>query len=223
MITDRNVIGLLGGTFDPVHNGHLHIALNAYKSLPLASVKLLPSYKPVHKPKPSATSEERVDMLRLAIQPYSMFSLELCEIQARKPCYTVDTLKYLHSQYADNPLCLLVGMDIFLQLDQWHRWQDLTSHAHIVVLSRAGYTLPSHINPAISCFLQRQETHETVSIQQPITASKPGKVLFHAISLYPLSAEAIRKRLYEGESCKEDLPLPVHDYILEHHLYKGPS
>lgn len=219
----NHAIGLLGGTFDPVHNGHLHIALNAYETLPLVSVKLLPSYKPVHKPKPSATSEERVDMLRLAIQPYPMFSLELCEIQTQKPCYTVDTLKYLHSQYADNPLCLLVGMDIFLQLDQWHRWQDLTSYAHIVVLSRAGYTLPRQINPAISCFLQRQETHETVSIQQPITASKPGKVLFHAISLYPVSAEAIRKRLYEGESCKEDLPLAVHDYILEHHLYKGPS
>jgi nicotinate-nucleotide adenylyltransferase len=223
MTTKRNVIGLLGGTFDPVHNGHLHIALKAYEDLPLSSVKFLPAYKPVHKPKPVASSEERVEMLALAIQPYPQFSLELCEIQAQKPCYTVDTLKHLHMQYTDNPLCLLAGMDIFLQLDQWHRWQDLSSYAHIVVLARADYTLPSHLNSVVERFLEKRKTTEKADIQQVITPSTPGKILFHTIPLYPLSAEAIRKRLYAGESCKEDLPLSVYNYILEHHLYKGSS
>ncbi len=134
-------IGILGGTFDPIHNGHLRLAQEALEQCRLASVRFIPSGTPPHRSPPHANAQHRMAMVRLALQGNPAFVLDEREVHRTDPCYRVDTLTALRAELgAQQPLCLLMGGDAFLQLHTWHEWK-LFELAHIVVMQRAGMPL----------------------------------------------------------------------------------
>src|SRR5579863_7641527 len=115
-------IGILGGTFDPIHFGHLRTALELYQALDLAEVRLIPCYQPVHRKLPVATPEQRFAMVKLAIEPEKALRVDDGEIIRKGPSYTIDTLKIIHEKLPLTPICLIMGIDALLSFASWHRW-----------------------------------------------------------------------------------------------------
>jgi nicotinate-nucleotide adenylyltransferase len=129
-------IGILGGTFDPVHFGHLRPALDVAEQLNLDHVRLIPCSVPPHRTPPQATAQQRLTMLQLAIKNKSQFTVDDCELQRDGPSYSVDTLKSLRDEFPDTALYLILGTDAFLGLQSWHQWEQIIELAHIVVMQR---------------------------------------------------------------------------------------
>ena len=128
-----------GGTFDPVHDGHLRLAEEARNQLQLAAVRWIPAGQPAHRPLPQTTPAQRLDMVRLAIAGHPGFQLDDTEARTDQPSYTVHTLQRLRSELgATQPLVLLLGADAFLSLTTWHRWRELFTLAHLVAVQRPG-------------------------------------------------------------------------------------
>ena len=136
-------IGVFGGTFDPIHYGHLRAALEVKEALELSSVLFLPSSGPPHRRAPIASAAQRLQMVRLAVEGQPGFSVDDREIARGGVSYMVDTLVSLRSELGDTPLCLILGMDAFLGLDRWHRWHDLPGLTHFAVGHRPGSELPT--------------------------------------------------------------------------------
>lgn len=134
-------IGILGGTFDPVHFGHLRPAFDVAEQLGLDEVRLIPCAVPPHREQPVATAQQRVTMLQLAIKNEERFVVDDQELHREGPSYTVDTLKSLREEYPQSQLFLLLGTDAFLAIQTWHEWQEILDLAHIVMMQRAGESL----------------------------------------------------------------------------------
>ena len=136
----KKAIGVLGGTFDPVHFGHLRLAKCARDDFQLDEVHLLPCRVPALKPQPIATAQQRVDMLRLAIANEPGLVVDESELHRDGPSYTVDTLRALRVEVGPEcAICLIMGMDAFLSLPAWHEWQEIIGLAHVIVMQRPGY------------------------------------------------------------------------------------
>jgi nicotinate-nucleotide adenylyltransferase len=214
-------IGILGGTFDPIHFGHLRMAQELYEELQLACVRFIPAARPPHRGQPQSTTDHRAAMTQLAIAANSAFTLDMRELDRPGPSYTVDTLTELRAELgADTPLCLLVGGDAFLGLPTWHRWQELLGLAHIVVAHRPG-AFPSEAAMAeeLRTLWQKRRTDDPSSLR----TSPAGNILLHRITALDISASAIRTILRQGRSVRYLLPDAVSDHIQTHHLYQKES
>ena len=128
-----SAIGILGGTFDPIHYGHLRTAFELWQELRLAEVRLLPAGTPPHRDQLYAAADVRLRMVRAAVAGQPYFVVDDREVRRTGPSYSVDTLTELRREYPERSLCLLLGMDAFLGLPQWHRWRELLTLAHVVV------------------------------------------------------------------------------------------
>ena len=135
-------IGILGGTFDPLHYGHLRPALEVCEQLGLDHVRLIPSRVPVHRPQPVATLEQRVEWLQQVAEEVPQMVVDLREVERESPSWMVVTLESLKVSFPKRPLCLILGMDAFLKIESWHRWEALLQLAHLVVTHRPGSLLP---------------------------------------------------------------------------------
>lgn len=211
-------IGILGGTFDPIHFGHLRLAEEMLEQADLQQIRFIPAGTPPHRGSPQVTAQQRSAMVKLAIADQPAFVLDECEVLRDKPSYTVDTLRELRAELgAAQPLCLLMGGDAFLQLHTWHEWEQLFELAHIVVGFRPGFTLEERIHGATaelqSHYRQRVCAVTTMS-QRP-----SGGVAELAIPKLEISATDIRHRVAEGRSIRYLLPNAVADYIHQHNLY----
>src|SRR5476651_2279340 len=138
----QQAIGILGGTFDPIHFGHLRMALELYQALDLAEVRLIPCYQPVHRKQPVATPEQRLAMVHKAIDREPALQVDACEIERQGPSYTIDTLITLHERLPNTPLCIFMGIDALLNFPSWHKWEAILQLAHLVVAHRPHYQLP---------------------------------------------------------------------------------
>src|SRR5262245_20791089 len=136
-------IGLFGGTFDPIHHGHLRTAFELWQSLQLAEVRFLPTGSPPHRVEALASSEVRLDMVRAAVAGQPAFVVDDREVRRAGVSYSFDTLAELRAEFPDRSLCLLLGMDAFLGLPNWHRWRELLDLAHVVVAHRPGWKAPT--------------------------------------------------------------------------------
>jgi nicotinate-nucleotide adenylyltransferase len=195
-----NPIAILGGTFDPVHLGHLRVAWEAAEALD-AQVRLMPANLPPHRPAPIATAQQRVRMLEAALAGQDRLVLDTRELQREGPSYTVDTLRELRAESpATQPLILLLGADAFAGLPTWHEWRTLFDLAHIVVLTRPGHTtkLPPELADAIA---SRQATSAAELHESPA-----GKVLNLPVTPLEISASAVRKMLADGREPRWLLP-----------------
>jgi len=211
-------IGILGGTFDPVHFGHLRMAQELRDELQLASVRFVPAASPPHRDQPQTAAAHRVAMTRLAIAGNPAFSLDTRELDRPGPSYTFDTLTELRAELGrDTPLCLLVGGDAFLGLPTWHRWRELLDLAHIVVAHRPG-AIPSEAAMAdeLRALWEKRRTDDPASLHR----SPAGNILLHRITALDIAASAIRSTLRHGRSVRYLLPDAVSDYIQTHHLYQ---
>lgn len=210
-------IGILGGTFDPVHYGHLRLAEQAREQLGLAEVRWIPAGQPPHRGMPRGTSAQRLEMVKLAIAGNPAFALDAGEVFSREPSYSVDTLARLRGELgARQPLVLLLGSDAFLGLADWHRWRELFELAHIAVATRPGSTLATDKLPdaLASEFAARRCSHVDAIGGRPA-----GGILPFAITALDISATLLRANLAEGRSARYLLPDPVLDYIFRQHLY----
>ena len=214
-------IGILGGTFDPIHYGHLRLAQEIGEQLRLAEVRLIPAGTPPHRTKPQVSAEQRLEMVRLATAGNPLFTADDREVKRAGPGYTVDTLTELRREAGPaRPLCVLLGADAFLDLATWHRWHELFALAHLVVAHRPGFP-PDSWPARMPQPLARE--YDSRLLKQPLAVhlSPAGGIATRAIAALDISASMIRESLARGASPRYLLPDPVLDYIHSYSLYAG--
>ncbi len=207
-------IGLLGGTFDPIHHGHLRLALELYERLDLAEVRLLPSANPPHREAPTASAQLRLDMVQAAIQGVPGLSADDRELRRHQPSYTVDTLLSIREEYPYHPLCLILGMDAFMALSSWYQWERLITLAHLLVVRRIGTLLPEVHR--MQEFLNSHQLHHPDELRQQLA----GGVWIEEIPALTISATQIRDLIATGRNPRYLLPQTVLNLIHTHQLYR---
>lgn len=209
------MIGIFGGTFDPIHFGHLRCALEIAEQLELREVRMLPSGQPPHRGAPMATPEQRRHALELALVGQSLLRLDTRELDREGPSYMVDTLLSLRAELGTRSLCLILGQDAFNGLAGWHRWQQLTELAHLVVISRPGVESPES-GPLAALI----EACSVESVDE-LRARPAGAILFRSVTALGFSANDIREQLASGLSPRYLLPDAVLDYLVQEGVYQN--
>ena len=209
-------IGIMGGTFDPVHFGHLRLAQEAAEILGLERVRWVPAGRPWHRTPPRASAAHRLEMVRLAIERNSLFELDDAEIRQSSPSYTVETLERLRRDLGtERSFVLLLGTDAFRDLPSWQRWRDLFGLAHIFVAQRPGHSLtPGGMSAALAAEWRKRAGTPDALLQRPA-----GSVVTYGTTALDISASAIRAHFAQGRSPRYLLPSPVLEYIETHGLY----
>ncbi len=210
------MIGIFGGTFDPVHYGHLRSALEVKDIFGLDEVRLIPCANPPHRDQPAAPAEMRLQMLELSIKNQSGLKIDTRELDRHKlspqaPSYMVDTLKSLRREFPTGPLLLFIGTDAFSYLTAWHQWQRLFDYAHIVVMTRPGFETPQ-----LDGFFKARLTNGT----QELARADAGKLCFQQVTQLDISATAIRDMIATKQNPGFLLPDAVIEYIKQHQLYE---
>ena len=212
----RRPIGVLGGTFDPIHYGHLRPALELLEALELAEIRFVPCRIPAHRGTPWVTAEQRLTLVRLATTGQPGFVTDDRELRREGPSYMVDTLASLRNDFPDAPLCLIVGTDAFRELHTWRCWRDLSGLAHIVVMQRPGVLQP--LPPPLDAFIAPRVIHDALALRRRLA----GGVLFQPVTQLDISASRIRALLARGQSPRYLLPEAVLAYIHDRGLYRSP-
>ena len=212
-------LGLYGGTFDPVHLGHLRLAEEAVDALGLSGVRWIPAGQPLLREVPSVAARQRLEMVRLATADNPRFSVDPAEVEADRPSYTVPTLERLRRPDvlgSERPLVLLLGADAFAGVAAWHRWETLFELAHVAVAHRPGYCLEAS---ALSAPLART-LKQRLSLDPAVLAASPaGRIVTFAMTPLDISATRIRAALSKGESVRYLLPDALIGYLQNHRLY----
>lgn len=209
----HQAIGILGGTFDPIHHGHLRLALELYESLGLSKVHVIPCYQPVHRKMPVASPEQRLAMVTCAIKDEPALYADAREIHRKNPSYMIDTILEMREEMPEARLCLMVGIDAFLGFASWHRWKDILNEAHIVVAHRPQYQLPA--TGTIADLLKERLQQDPAYIHE----HKAGKILLRPITQLEISASDIRKQIAMGRNPRYLLPDSVYDHIIQQGTY----
>ena len=207
------MIGIRGGTFDPVHFAHLRATEEVASDLALECVHLIPGSIPPHREQPIASPKQRLAMLKLAIGKNDKFIADDRELKREGESFTVDTLRSFREELGDEkPLALIVGMDAFLNFTQWHEWKHIITLAHLVVTTRPDYTAQP-----LQGWAQSMLTENKLKL-----STKPGGHLyFITTTALSISATDIRQQRHDGRSIRYLVPHAVHDYIQQHNLYSN--
>lgn len=207
-------MALFGGTFDPVHYGHLRLAVEALERLPIEAVWFVPLYLPNHRRPPVAPAALRRRMLQAAIAGQPALKLDDRELERAGTSYTVETLESVRREQGARPIIWLMGMDAFAGLPHWHRWRELTDLAHLVVVSRPGTALPK-----AEALVRLLADHGT---DDPglLAAAPAGKLLMLPMPMLDISSSTIRECMAAGRSPRFLLPEPVISIIEAHALYQ---
>ena len=205
------MIGVFGGTFDPVHYGHLRSALEVKEIFGLTEVRLIPSAQPPHREQPAASALMRLHMLELAIKNQPGLIIDTRELNRQGASYMVDTLKSLRQEFPNEPLLLFIGSDAFNHLKTWRQWQHLFDAAHIVVMTRPGFEIQN-----IDEFFKARLATETTELAHNLA----GKLYFQQVTQLDISATAIRNMIAEQQNPGFLLPDTVIKYIVQHNLYQ---
>jgi len=216
-------LALLGGTFDPVHYGHLCLADDVRRALQLDEVRLVPAGDPPHRGGPAASARHRLAMLALAVREFPGLVVDDREIERAGKSYTVMTLEALRRQYRERPLLLIVGADAFVGFPTWHRWRELFDLAHVVVVARPGVKLTDDLSPELAAEWRARHTGD----KEVLFSTPAGAIYQQAIAPHPISATTIRTELARGtagrEAVRASLPPAVLAYINHHRLYQAPK
>lgn len=211
---------LFGGTFDPIHYGHLRPAIALIKEIGLTQISLLPNHIPPHKPQPEATTEQRLAMLKLAIEDMPLFSIDTREISHDKlmrPSYTIHTLQKWRIENGNSEgLAFIMGQDSLLSLPTWNNWKTLLDYCHLIICRRPGYENKTD-NTELQLWI---DAHQTMNIEDLHNAPN-GYIYFAHSPLENISATEIRKNINNQQSCRNLLPHKVWQYIHEQELYNA--
>ena len=208
------MIGILGGTFDPIHNGHLRTALDVMQAVGLDEVRFIPLHGPVHRDQPQASAELRLQMVEAAIAGEPGFVADDRELKRAGDSYTVDTLRELRQEFPDQPLLLLMGMDAFNGFPDWHKPDEILQLAHLVVMRRPG---ESQLSAAARQLLQRAEIRN----DRRLNPDKAGGILLQTVTQLDISASLIRNLIKQDKTPRYLLPEAVLQIIHAEGLYRG--
>jgi len=214
-------LGLFGGTFDPLHVGHLRLAIEAREALGLAEVCFIPAGKPALRDAPVGSAADRLAMVTRTLAAMPGFGVDATEVRDAAnrsgPSYTIDTLDRQRRQHGpERPLVLLLGADAFGRLESWHRWRELFALAHVAVATRPGHELKAG-GPALDA-----EFRERLGAAADLRSAPAGRIVPFAITGLEISASDIRRRLAAGLDVRHLVPDAVLDYIDSHLLYRTP-
>jgi len=218
LATSPAPIGILGGTFDPIHLAHLRLAEELADALALSQVRFVPASIPPHRATPRVTATHRLQMTRLACSNNARFVVDDRECRRSGPSYTVDTLLEMRTEFgARAALCLLMGVDAFLGLTTWSRWEHLFELAHLVVAHRPGFGLESKAMPAS---LAHEFEIRRAGAASQLHKSAAGSIWLQPVTPLDISATVIRAAIREQRSARYLIPDSVLDYIHRSSLYK---
>lgn len=207
------LIGILGGTFDPVHHGHMHMAQALITQYAFDEIRFLPCHIPAHRENPATRIHDRIEMLHLALEQLPYCHVDLLEINRGGVSYMADTLKDLKTIYPSDHLVFMLGMDAYNHLNTWHRWPTLLNHANMVVMPRPGHTRGCQSWQQAYC-----AEHETSDITD-LRTHQAGQLFFAQTPERNVSATEIRKHIHAHTVTPEEVPTPVWQYIQDKKLY----
>ncbi len=208
-------IGVFGGTFDPVHYGHLRSAFEMLQALEFEEVRFIPCSDPPHRGVTYASAAQRYRLVEVAIAGQQGFVADDRELRRDGPSYTIDTLAVLREEFPDRSLGLIVGMDAFLGLPEWYRWDEILDAAHIVVAHRPGWKAPDI--GVLGELISERGTHRVSDLH----ASTHGRIHIHAVTQLEIASTEIRDLIAAGRDPRFLMPDAVRDEILKLDLYKG--
>jgi len=206
-------IGIFGGTFDPIHYGHLRTAFELGQCLALAQVRFVPAGDPPHREPPLAPAALRLEMVRAATAGEPLFTVDDREIRRSGRSYTVDTLAELRDALPGSPLYLLVGMDAFLGLPDWHRWREIFDLAHVVVAQRPGWEVPA--GGVLSGIMAGRRAGEARELQ----TAPCGRVLIQPVTQLEIASTDLRHLLLTGRDLRYLVPEAVREIVLRSGCY----
>ncbi len=214
------MIGVLGGTFNPIHFGHLRPALELTEALQLREMRLIPSAIPPHREEPEVDAQLRLQMVNAAAASESRFVVDDREVRRDGPSFTVDTLTSLRHELGDEAIGLLIGMDAFLDLHTWHQWERLIELAHLIIMQRpGGYSKEQYrekMHPKVRSLVDRC----SVSQWRQLHEASYGKLWFQAVTQLDISATKIRDTIKSGFSARFLTPDSVVEIIENYQLYR---
>src|ERR1700731_4230542 len=189
-------IGIFGGEFDPIHNGHLRTAFELWQELHLTEVRIMPTGRPP----PYASAQLRLEMVRAAVADQPAFVVDDREVRRTGVSYSVDTLAEMRAEYPQRSLCLLLGMDAFLGLPNWHRWRELLDLAHVIVAHRPGWRAPT-MGPLGEVMVDRG----TGSVRD-LHEQRGGRIYVHAVTQLEISSTDLRQLIAAGHDPRYLVP-----------------
>ena len=210
----NRTIGVFGGTFDPIHYGHLRTAYELQQAVSLDEVRFIPCGDPPHKSITAANALQRFEMVEIAIRDHDKFIADDREVIREGASYTVDTLESLRSEYPNASLCLILGMDAFLGLPKWYKWQRILELANIIVAHRPGWRKPT--DGRLKEILMDQGT----AFPGELHWHHAGRIYIHAVTQLEIASSRIRDLVQAGNNTRFLLPDEVNEYILNSHCYK---
>ena len=206
-------IGVFGGTFDPIHYGHLRTAFEVLQTLDLDEVRFIPCGDPPHRGVTFAPAALRLDMVQLATRNEPGFVVDERELRRDGPSYSIDTLASLREEFPDRSLCLITGMDAFLGLPSWHRWDEILDFAHIVVAHRPGWRAPDE--GTLGALLRERRARRAGDLHEALH----GSVYIHAVTQLEIASTEIRSLVAEGYDPRYLMPDSVRAVIMESSCY----
>ena len=210
------LVGLLGGTFNPIHNGHLRLAQELADALNFSEVRFIPSANPPHKTAPQVSAAHRAEMVKLAISSNPIFKLDARELQRNGASYTIDTLISLQEELGGSvALCLMMGSDAFSKLNTWHRWQALLDYCHIILVQRPASATQPQLSEELSVLLH---DHYTENISD-LTNENAGYIHMQKITSLDITSTNIRAQLESELSPRYLMPDNVITHINNNKLY----
>ena len=219
--TMTSVLGILGGTFDPIHCGHVELARELREALEFSAVRLIPAGDPPHRAAPVATAAHRLAMVELAVAGLAGLEVDAREIRRPGRSYTVSTLEELRREESARPLALIVGADAFVGLPAWRRWRELFDLAHVIVVARPGVAFEHALPSQLADEWSRRLSRDPAVLSNGIA----GAIFAQAITAHPISASAIRAQLARGSdgiaAVRGLLPAAVLAYIDRNQLYRS--
>ena len=207
------LLGIYGGTFDPIHNAHIHPVQEAANLLGIEQIRLLPCHIPPHKASPNVSGTHRLNMVQLVCDHEPRFVLDNRELQRDKPSYTFDTMQAFRAEFPMHSICFFIGMDSLLSLHKWHRWQELLTLCHLVVAARPGH--PWHTPDALVSTFATAITRNATDLSTQLS----GKIYLAPTQELNISSTMIREKLLKGQNVDTFLPEYILSYIHSHHLY----
>lgn len=211
--------GIFGGTFDPIHYGHLRVAEEMAEMTGLEEIRFLPAANPRLRHPPIATIGHRVAMVQQAIQGNSRFILDEREVRRSGSSYSFDSLRELKQELGENViLCFITGMDAFVKLPEWHRWRELFGLCHFIIAARPGHTLMAD-HGILPRELEEECAQRWVSDADALGNTSGGLILIASTTLLDISATHIRAHIAAGKSIRYLTPDTVVEYISVNHLY----
>ncbi|WP_022941318.1 nicotinate-nucleotide adenylyltransferase [Psychromonas hadalis] len=210
----KQAIGFLGGSFDPIHHGHLLPAIEVAQKLNLKQLFLMPNHIAPHKAGSHCSAAQRCEMVSLAIQRHAQLQIDQRELNRHSASYTIETLKEIRTEHPTTPICFMMGMDSLIHFDSWFEWQDIINYCHLIICARPGWK--GEFSKKIQTLLNKRQT----DCVNDLHAQLSGKIFFQPTTQVDISSTQIRFNIKHHKSVENLLPSSVYHYIQQHQLYR---